>query len=121
MRPRTAAASLHAMTLRLPLLLCATLLAGCAGTRPAPAPPPAAVPAVTGVASCDAYLAGYQACHQAAAIFPATQLPTQYQAMRDSLLEAARDPHARAYLDARCRLLAGQERQALQGRPCTAH
>lgn len=109
------------LSIRLLLPLCAgLLLAGCATTRPARQAPPPAPVAVTGVPSCDAYLAGYLACHRAAAIFPADQLQTHYQAMRDSLLDAARDPQTRPYLDARCRLLASQLQQSLQGRACTA-
>jgi hypothetical protein len=103
------------------LPLCAgLLLAGCATTRPPrPAAPPAPA-AVTGVPSCDAYLAGYLACHRAAAIFPADQLQAHYQVMRDSLLQASRDPQVRPYLDARCRLLSSQLDQNLQGHSCAA-
>lgn len=104
-----------------PRLLCTTcaalILAGCATTRPVPTP--AAIPVVTGVASCDAYLASYLACHRAAGIFPAEQLPAHYQAMHDSLLAAAHDPHAKPYLDARCRGLANQLQASLQGRSCS--
>ncbi|HKR76775.1 MAG TPA: hypothetical protein VJR95_08910 [Rhodanobacter sp.] len=105
------------MSTRLLLPLCAgLLLAGCATTRPTrPAAPPAPA-AVTGVPSCDAYLAGYMAGHRAAAIFPADQLQAHYQAMQDSLLQAARDPRTRPYLDARCRLLSSQLSQNLPGR-----
>lgn len=107
------------MSRRLPLTLCACLLlAACATTRP---PRPVAPPApatITGVPACDAYLASYQACHRAAAVFPAGQLQAHYQAMRDSLLDASRDPRTRPYLDARCRLLSSQLSQALQGRAC---
>lgn len=107
------------MSTRLLLPLCAgLLLAGCATTRPTrPAAPPAPA-VVTGIPSCDAYLAGYLACHRAAAIFPADQLQAHYQAMRDSLLQASRDPQTRPYLDARCRLLSSQLGQRLQGRSC---
>jgi len=110
------------LSIRLLLPLCAALLlAACATTRPSrpgPATPPAPA-AVTGVAACDAYLASYQACHRAAAIFPADQLQAHYQAMRDSLLDASRDPQTRPYLDARCRQLSAQLGQSLQGRACT--
>ncbi|MBD8872081.1 hypothetical protein IHE47_04505 [Rhodanobacter sp. DHB23] len=103
------------------LPLCAgLLLAACATTRPTrPATPPAPA-AVTGVASCDAYLASYLGCHRAAAIYPVDQLQAHYQAMRDSLLQASQDPRTRPYLDARCRLLASQIGQRLQGRSCDA-
>lgn len=104
-----------------PLLpLCAVLLlAGCATTGPAH-PAPRAPAAITGVASCDAYLSSYLACHRAAAIYPADQLQAHYQAMRDSLLHGAQDPATRPYLDARCRLLASQMKQTMRGRSCGA-
>ncbi|MFK2930897.1 hypothetical protein ISP14_08845 [Dyella agri] len=104
------------------LPLCAgLLLAGCATTRPPrPAAPPPAPAAITGIPACDTYLASYLACHQAAAIFPAGQLQAHYQTMRDSLLDAARDPQTRPYLDARCRLLSDQLNADLQGRACKA-
>ncbi|MEW9625297.1 hypothetical protein [Rhodanobacter geophilus] len=103
------------MSIRPLLPLCAgLLLAGCATTRPnRPAAPPAAPAAITGIPACDAYLADYLAGHRAAAIFPADQLQAHYQAMRDSLLQAAHDPHTRPYLDARCRLLSSQLDQGL--------
>lgn len=66
------------------------------------------VPRITGVASCDAYLADYVAGHRAAAIFPTDQLQAHYQTMRDTLADAAGNPQTRPYLDARCRLLAAQ-------------
>jgi hypothetical protein len=98
------------------LPLCAgLLLAGCATTRPVR---PAAPAAITGVASCDAYLSSYLACHRAAAIYPADRLQAHYQAMRNSLLQSAQNPQTRPYLDARCRLLASQVDQAMQGRSC---
>lgn len=110
------------MSIRLLLPLCTgLLLAGCATTRPSrQAAPPPAPAVVTGIPACDAYLAGYLACHRAAAIFPADQLQAHYQAMRDSLLQASRDPQVRPYLDARCRLLSSQLSQSLQGRTCNA-
>ena len=107
------------MSTRLLLPLCAgLLLAGCATTRPTrQVPPPPAPAAITGVPSCDAYLAGYLAGHRAAAIFPADQLQAHYQSMRDSLLQAASDPQTRPYLDARCRLLSSQLSQSPPGHP----
>lgn len=92
------------------------LLAACATPPPrAPASPAASV---TGVPSCDAYLASYVACHRAAGIFPPDQLESRFQTMRNSLLDAAHDPQSRRYLDARCRVLATQLAQALHGRTC---
>jgi len=101
------------MSNRLLLPLCAgLLLTACATSRPRhPAAPPASA-AITGVPSCDAYLAGYVAGHRAAGVFPASQLQARYLAMRDSLLQAARDPQVRPYLDARCRLLSSQLSQS---------
>lgn len=87
----------------------ALLLVGCVAPRPTTRPVAAnRAPQITGVASCDAYLADYLAGHRAAAIFPADQLQTHYQTMRDTLVDAARNPHTRPYLDARCRLLSSQ-------------
>jgi hypothetical protein len=105
-----------------PLLsLCAVLLlAGCAATKPARPAATATPAAITGVVSCDAYLSSYLTCHRAAAIYPADQLQTHYQAMRDSLLHGAQDPATRPYLDARCRLLASQMDQSMPGRSCGA-
>ena len=103
------------MNIRLLLPLCTGLLLAACATPP---PRPTAPVAVTGVASCDAYLSSYLACHRAAAIYPADQLQAHYQAMRDSLLQAAQDPRTRPYLDARCRLLSSQMSQVLQGRSC---
>ncbi|MBD8879293.1 hypothetical protein IHE49_02230 [Rhodanobacter sp. 7MK24] len=105
------------MNMRPLLPLCTgLLLAGCATTKPRPAAPPPV--AATGVASCDAYLSSYLACHRAAGIYPTDQLQARYQAMRDTLLQASQSPQARPYLDARCRLLANQMSQNLQGRSC---
>lgn len=111
------------MNIRPLLPLCAVLLlAGCAASPPRPATPSLAPApaAIIGVASCDAYLSSYLACHRAAAVYPADQLQAHYQAMRDSLLQASQSPQARPYLDARCRLLASQMSQSLQGRSCGA-
>lgn len=106
------------MNVRPLLPLCAgLLLAGCATTRPAR---PTAPAAITGVASCDAYLSSYLACHRAAATYPADQLQAHYQSMRGILLQASQNPQTRPYLDARCRLLASQTDQAMQGRSCDA-
>ena len=109
------------MSIRLLLPLCAgLLLTACATTRPPRPTAPPAPAAITGVPACDAYLSSYQACHSAAAVFPADQLQAHYQAMRDNLLNASRDPQTRPYLDARCRLLSSQLSQSLQGRSCNA-
>lgn len=101
-----------------PLLACGCLLlAACAAPRPhAPATPPVAP--ITGVPDCDHYLTSYVACHRTAGIFPADQLQTHEQSMRQSLLEAAADPGTRPYLAARCRVLATQLEHALHGRAC---
>jgi hypothetical protein len=111
----------------LPLLAGILLLAGCghgpvrAGPSPLPAaaaPPPAPVPVQTGIPACDAYLASYLACHQAAGIFAPDELPQRYQAMRDSLSREARDPATRPQLPGRCAVLAEGMREALDGKSC---
>jgi hypothetical protein len=108
------------------------LLAGCAGgtgrtqARTQGAGPVAAPAAAgtaearTGIAACDDYLASYRACHRAAGIFPPDQLDGHYRSMRDSLLDAARDPRSRPLLGQRCRLLARQLGEALHGASCAA-
>lgn len=99
------------------------LLAGCiqqpVSRTPAQpiAPPP---PRITGVSACDSYLSSYLACHRAAALYPANELPSRYEAMRSNLLHDSTDPHIRPLLAARCGVLSDQLQQALQGKPCTA-
>lgn len=94
------------------------LLTGCATPRPTPHVTASSGP--TGIASCDAYLSSYLACHRAAGIFPADQLQAHYQSMRDSLQAAARDPLQQPYLDARCQVLSTQLQASLKGRSCSA-
>ena len=76
------------------------------------------LPARTGIPVCDDYLASYMACHRAAAIFSADQLPARYQAMRTSLLLDSENPDIRPQLAARCNSLATQLREALHGKSC---
>lgn len=95
------------------------LLVSCAHQSPAVVPTPAAAePTVTGIAACDSYLATYLSCHRAAAIFPADQLATRYQTMRDSLLRDSQNPAVRAQMAQRCAVLTTQLRQALHGKSC---
>jgi len=99
-------------------------LAGCAGgsvKHPPPGNVAAApgVPAITGIAACDSYLASYQACHLAARTYPADQIAAHYQTMRASLLQSSQDPAERAQLSTRCLSLSLQQRQMLQGGNCT--
>jgi len=79
---------------------------------------PANLPASTGIAACDDYLASYMACHRAANIFPATQLQSRYNAMRTSLLRDSLDPDIRPQLAARCNSLASMLRDTLHGKSC---
>jgi hypothetical protein len=79
---------------------------------------PANLPANTGIAACDDYLASYMACHRAANIFAPNQLQSRYNAMRTSLLRDSQDPDIRPQLAARCNSLAGQLRDALHGKSC---
>jgi hypothetical protein len=75
----------------------------------------------TGITACDDYLTSYMACHRAAEIFPPSQLPSRYEAMRAGLLRDAKNPEIRPQLAARCNSLASQLRQALHGKPCAAN
>ncbi|MDO1530322.1 hypothetical protein QMK61_15905 [Fulvimonas sp. R45] len=114
----------------LPLLAGILLLAACghapvrAGHAPGVGPAganvlnPTTAPVQTGIPACDAYLASYLACHQAAGIFAPDQLQQRYQAMRDSLLRDARDPDTRPQLPNRCAVLAEGMREALDGKSC---
>jgi hypothetical protein len=96
-------------------------LGGCSqATHPPvlPPAPPRPIP-MTGIASCDAYLNSYLACHRAAGIYGPDALQTHYQAMRASLLQDANDPRVRPYLAYRCAGLTDQLNAALKGRSCT--
>ena len=85
-------------------------------TETAPAPPGE----IVGVAFCDQYLSTYKACHRAAGIYPADQIDSRYDAMRNSLLRDARDPAKRSTLDNRCRALSKLLTDALHGKSCNA-
>lgn len=98
------------------------LLAGCAQrpVRRMSLPSSAAVPIeVTGIATCDAYLESYLACHRTARLYPPDQLPSHYAAMRSILLRESQDPHIRPLLATRCHSLTTQLQQALQGKACS--
>ena len=123
------------------------LLAGCAsdtGTRPTPAasshattrstapptpaqrpshhataPSDASLPEQTGIPACDDYLSSYLACHRAAGIFSAEQLPLRYEAMRTNLLRDSQNPDVRPQLGERCNSLARSLREALHGKSCS--
>jgi hypothetical protein len=106
-----------AKTIALALIL--LLMAGCHAVKKTAPAPSAGTATTTGIPACDSYLAHYEACHGAAGIYPAATLQAHYQAMRDTLLQEAGDPHVRPYLAARCQGLAQQMRDTLQGRSCT--
>lgn len=76
------------------------------------------LPANTGIAACDDYLASYRACHRAAQIYPPDQIEMRYEMMRHSLLKDSLDPNIRPQLAERCNALAGSLRQALHGKSC---
>lgn len=78
-----------------------------------------ALPANTGIAACEDYLASYRACHRAAGIYAPDQIESHYQQMRQSLLRDSLKPEIRPQLAARCNSLAGTLRQALHGKACT--
>jgi hypothetical protein len=78
------------------------------------------LPANTGIAACDDYLASYRACHRAAQIYPPDQIEMRYEMMRHSLLRDSLDPNIRPQLAERCNALAGSLRQALHGKSCAA-
>ncbi|MEO7066610.1 MAG: hypothetical protein ABI114_06855 [Rhodanobacter sp.] len=97
------------------------LLASCAHQQTMVRPvQPTSAPAITGIAECDSYLASYVACHRAGAIFPASQVPAHYQAMRESLLRQSQVPTIRPELAQRCAALTTQLQQALHGKSCSA-
>ncbi|MFA6228551.1 MAG: hypothetical protein WC617_00075 [Rhodanobacter sp.] len=77
------------------------------------------LPRTTGIPACDDYLSSYIGCHQAAQIYAPGQLPSRYQAMRNSLLRDSQNPDIRPQLAARCNSLANQLREALHGKACT--
>lgn len=76
------------------------------------------LPANTGIAACDDYLASYRACHRAAQIYPPDQIQMRYEMMRHSLLKDSLDPNIRPQLAERCNALAASLRQALHGKSC---
>ena len=79
------------------------------------------LPKTTGIPACDDYLSSYVACHQAAQIYVPGQLPSRYQAMRNSLLRDSQNPDIRPQLAARCNSLASQLREALHGKACAVN
>lgn len=94
-----------------------------AATKPRPTTPAqpetsSNLPAKTGIAACDDYLASYVACHQAAGIYAPDQIETRYDQMRHSLIEDSQDPDMRPQLGTRCVALANQLHQVLHGKSC---
>jgi hypothetical protein len=89
-----------------------------AGSTGAVATPSEKLPAQTGIAACDEYLASYKACHRAAGIYAPGQLDYRYRMMRTSLLRDSLDPDTRPQLAARCNSLALSLRDALHGKSC---
>lgn len=101
------------------IVIVGMLLASCAHQPVTVAPAkPIRQATVTGVSACDNYLATYLQCHRAASVFPADQLQTHYQSMRESLSGDARDPAIRPALAQRCTVLTTQLKRALQGKSC---
>jgi hypothetical protein len=88
--------------------------------RHAATPSDAGLPEQTGIPACDDYLSSYLACHRAAGIFSAEQLPLRYEAMRTNLLRDSQNPDVRPQLAERCNSLARSLRQALHGKSCAA-
>ncbi|MGS1012452.1 hypothetical protein ACVCL0_00055 [Rhodanobacter sp. UC4450_H17] len=85
----------------------------------ATAPSDASLPEQTGIPACDDYLSSYLACHRAAGIFSAEQLPLRYEAMRTNLLRDSQNPDVRPQLGERCNSLARSLREALHGKSCS--
>ncbi|MGA7438581.1 MAG: hypothetical protein WBW32_10710 [Luteibacter sp.] len=83
-----------------------------AGTKAGP------LPANTGIAACDEYLASYKSCHLAAGVFAKDQIEPRYEMMRESLLRQSQDPDMRDQLQNRCTSLASQLKDALHGKTC---
>jgi len=84
-------------------------------------PKDAGLPERTGIPACDDYLSSYLACHRAAGIFSAEQLPLRYEAMRTNLLRDSQNPDVRPQLSERCNSLARSLRQALHAKSCSAN
>lgn len=80
----------------------------------------AGLPEQTGIPACDDYLSSYLACHRAAGIYSAEQLPLRYEAMRTNLLRDSQNPDIRPHLAERCNSLARSLREALHGKSCAA-
>lgn len=89
-------------------------------TRHAEATSDAGLPEQTGIPACDDYLSSYLACHRAAGIYSAEQLPLRYEAMRTNLLRDSQNPDVRPQLAERCNSLARSLREALHGKSCAA-
>jgi hypothetical protein len=96
-----------------------------ASTKPKPTAPAQTetssdLPAKTGIAACDDYLASYVACHRAAGIYAPDQIESRYDQMRHSLIEDSQDPDMRPQLGTRCVALANQLHQVLHGKSCNS-
>lgn len=89
-------------------------------TTPAEPETSSSLPAQTGIAACDDYLASYVACHRAAGIYAPDQIETRYDQMRHSLIEDSQDPDMRPQLGTRCVALANQLHQVLHGKSCNS-
>jgi hypothetical protein len=89
-------------------------------TAPAQSEASSSLPAKTGIAACDDYLASYVACHRAAGIYAPDQIESRYDQMRHSLIEDSQDPDMRPQLGTRCVALANQLHQVLHGKSCSS-
>ncbi len=122
-RSTPAPAAAHPATGTTPAPAPASRSTGSPRTSTSPAAPRRAatdesLPANTGIASCDNYLASYKSCHRAAGIYRPDEIDSRYDMMRTTLLRDSKDDDMRPQLDARCTSLATQLKQALHGKSC---
>lgn len=74
-----------------------------------------------GVASCDAYLARYSACHRVAAVYPVADIDARHRDLRESLMRDRAAGADSAALESRCANLAELMALKLGNRVCNSN